>query len=62
MKITLRCFASVRELLGEDELALEVPEGTTVDRLRSLLAERAPSKAPGVLKERVARKQLVPVA
>lgn len=42
MKVTVRCFASVRELLGQDTLELEVREGLTLDGLKGLLAERAP--------------------
>ena len=43
VKVTVRCFASVRELLGEDTLELEVPESLTLDGLKELLAERAPA-------------------
>ena len=42
VKITVRCFASVRELLGTETLEVEVPEGTTVEGLKQLLGERAP--------------------
>ena len=42
MKITVRCFASVRELLGAETLELEVPDGTTVEQLKARLAEQAP--------------------
>ncbi len=42
MKVTVRCFASVREALGREVLELEVPEGTTVAGLRELLAAKAP--------------------
>lgn len=45
MKITVRCFASIREMLGEDTLELDVPEGTTVAGLKTLLAERAAALA-----------------
>ena len=41
MRVTIRCFATVRELLGQDRLELDVPDGTTVARLKALLAERA---------------------
>lgn len=41
MKIHLRCFASVRELLGAAELELELAEGSTVRDLRATLTERA---------------------
>lgn len=42
MKVTVRCFASVRELLGAESLEVEVAEGTTVQVLLETLAERAP--------------------
>lgn len=42
VKVIVRCFASVRELLGEEVLELNVPEGMTVQGLVSLLGERAP--------------------
>lgn len=45
MKITVRCFAVVRELLGDDSLEVEVAEGTTVEGLQALLAEGAPDLA-----------------
>lgn len=42
MKIRLRCFAAVRELLAAETLELDVPGGTTIGGLQALLAERAP--------------------
>jgi molybdopterin converting factor subunit 1 len=42
MKVTVRCFASVREMLGAESLDVEVAEGTTIQELLELLAERAP--------------------
>jgi molybdopterin synthase catalytic subunit len=45
VKIVIRCFASVRELLGSDVFEFEVPEGMTVNGLKELLAERAPDLA-----------------
>jgi len=33
MKITLRLFASVREIVGAGEVALEAPEGCTLGQL-----------------------------
>lgn len=43
MKITVRCFASVRELLGGELLEVDVPDGTTVEGLKRKLAEDAPA-------------------
>ena len=42
MKIKVRCFASVRELLGADLLDIEVPDGTTLQGLKDILAADAP--------------------
>jgi molybdopterin converting factor subunit 1 len=42
MKIRIRCFASVRELFGSDEIERELPEGATLAQLRSDLAREQP--------------------
>ncbi len=42
MKIRVKCFAWAREVTGEDEIDLEVPESATVADLRESLAERYP--------------------
>ncbi|MEO6594605.1 MAG: molybdopterin converting factor subunit 1 [Planctomycetota bacterium] len=42
LRITVRCFAAVREALGTEQLLLEVPVGTTVEGLRQQLAEKTP--------------------
>jgi molybdopterin synthase catalytic subunit len=42
MRVRVRCFASVRELLGAGLLELEIDDGTTVAGLKAKLAERAP--------------------
>ena len=42
LRVTLRCFASVREALGTDALQVEIPAGTTVEGLRRHLFGRAP--------------------
>lgn len=42
IRVTLRCFASVREAVGTDSLLLELPRGTTVDGVRQKLAESYP--------------------
>jgi len=42
MKIRVKCFAWAKEVTGEDEIDLEVPEGATVADLRDSLAERFP--------------------
>lgn len=45
MKITVRCFASVRDLLGAGVLEVDVPAGTTLGGLKEVLARRAPDLA-----------------
>ncbi len=41
MKITVRCFAAVRELLGVESLEVELADGTTVEALKIHLAGQA---------------------
>ncbi|HLQ37447.1 MAG TPA: molybdopterin converting factor subunit 1 [Planctomycetota bacterium] len=43
VRVTVRCFAAVREVLGRELLEAEVPAGTTVDGLRRLLAREHPA-------------------
>ena len=38
----MRCFASVRELLGADVLELEVPDGSTIEQVVATLAAETP--------------------
>lgn len=45
MKLRVRCFASVRELLGTDELTLELVDGSTLADLERELTARAPDFA-----------------
>jgi len=45
VNVTIRCFASVRELLGAELVEREVPVGTTVGRLKAALAAEAPDLA-----------------
>ena len=42
MEVRLKCFAWAREVTGEEEIALEIPDGGTVADLRERLAERFP--------------------
>ena len=42
MHVTVRCFAAVREVLGEDQLRMALPVGTTVGQLRQMLVEGTP--------------------
>jgi molybdopterin synthase catalytic subunit len=43
MQVTVKLFGSIREAAGAKELAVEVPEGSTVADLRRLLARDHPS-------------------
>jgi molybdopterin synthase catalytic subunit len=42
MKVRLRLFASVREIVGAGELSMEVPDGTTVGQLVQRVGEAYP--------------------
>lgn len=46
MKVQVRLFAALRETLGQDQLELELPPGTTIDGLWDRLLERDPRLAP----------------
>lgn len=43
VRVTLRCFAGVREALGTDLLTVEVEAGTTAEALRQKLAAQMPA-------------------
>jgi molybdopterin synthase catalytic subunit len=43
VRVTVRCFAAVREALGHDQLVEALPAGATVALLRQRLAVRAPA-------------------
>ncbi len=45
MQVQVRYFAAVREAVGHEAEALEVPEGTTVAALHTLLEQRHPGLA-----------------
>lgn len=42
MKIRVRCFAAVRDIVGAGELIVEVPEGSTLGHLVQQLYSRFP--------------------
>lgn len=46
MKVTLRLFAGLRDLLGERQICLELPNGATVADLREQLGRRYPAVQP----------------
>ncbi len=45
IRVTVRCFAAVREALGTDTIAIDLAVGTTVEGLRQRLAEGSPALA-----------------
>jgi molybdopterin converting factor subunit 1 len=47
-EITLLFFATLRELVGEKETSIEIPDGTSVKGLKILVGERFPSLAPSL--------------
>jgi molybdopterin converting factor subunit 1 len=46
VKVRVRLFAALREVLGEEELDLELPDGTTVSALWDELQTKNASLAP----------------
>jgi len=42
IRVTLRCFAAVRETLGTDSMLVELRPGTTVDALKKKLGDQHP--------------------
>jgi molybdopterin synthase catalytic subunit len=47
-QITLLFFATLRELVGEKETSIEIPEGTNVKELKTLIGETFPSLEPSL--------------
>ncbi|MBL9079494.1 MAG: molybdenum cofactor biosynthesis protein MoaE [Planctomycetes bacterium] len=43
VRVTLRCFAAIREALGVESLLVEVPGGTTIEGLRQKLGAERPA-------------------
>ncbi len=39
MKVRVRVFAALREILGKDEVEVELPEGTTIEGLWAQLVD-----------------------
>jgi molybdopterin converting factor small subunit len=46
VKISVRLFAVARQLAGRELVELDVPRGTTIGPLRTLLADEIPDLAP----------------
>jgi molybdopterin converting factor subunit 1 len=42
MKVRVRCFAAVREIVGVGELVVELPRGSTLDQLIQQLQSQFP--------------------
>ncbi len=49
LKISVRCFARLREITGTDQLIWEIPSGATIGEFRGLLEARFPD----ILRERL---------
>jgi molybdopterin synthase catalytic subunit len=45
ISVTVRCFAAVRECLGQDQLEVQIPVGATVAAVLQVLVARAPRLA-----------------
>jgi len=45
VKVRVRLFAVAKQLAGTDEITLDVPEGTTLGKLRLALAAEVPAIA-----------------
>lgn len=54
LALTVRLFALIREKVGREAIALEVPAGTTVGELGARLREAEPAVAPYLEASRVA--------
>lgn len=46
MKVNVLLFARLAELAGEDEIVLEIPEGSTLEAVWECLSQICPSVAP----------------
>ena len=42
MQVLLKCFAWAREVTGQEEVAIDIPDGGTVADVRARLEERFP--------------------
>ncbi len=45
MPVQIRYFAALREAVGRESESLQLPAGTTVEQVRSMLAQRYPAVA-----------------
>ena len=54
MKITLICYAVLQEIISEEPISLEVPEGCTAEQVIELLSQNYPQAVPILKSTRLA--------
>ena len=54
MKITLNCYAALQELISDEPISLEVPEGCTAEKVLALLSQTYPHAGPILKSTRLA--------
>ena len=54
MEITLTCYAVLQEIISEEPISLEVPEGYTADQVIELLSQNYPQAGPILKSTRLA--------
>ncbi|HEV3383803.1 MAG TPA: molybdopterin converting factor subunit 1 [Gemmata sp.] len=57
MTVTVKLFAAAREMIGSEEVKLELPEGATVGDAKRVLTERYPQIAGLLSRSVMARNQ-----
>jgi molybdopterin converting factor subunit 1 len=55
MTVTIKLFAAIREMIGNETITLELPEGTTIADARHTLSQRFPQSAGLLSRSVVAR-------
>jgi molybdopterin synthase catalytic subunit len=48
MKVRVLFFATIRSLIGQKELEVNVPEGTTIAELKAILGKKYPEADPAL--------------
>ena len=54
MEITLICYAVLQEIISDDPILLEVPEGCTAEKVIELLSQNYPQAEPILKSTRLA--------
>ena len=54
MEITLICYAVLQEMISEEPISLEVPEGCTAEQVIELLSQNYPQARPILKSTRLA--------